>query len=124
MPYRFVTCPYHIYIFEDYVFLAWDLFLSGELTDLRKRGHMFDFWYGITFGPSELNWQAQRVVTLRMNKFATEGIGASSEAHQMINEKVSAFSEAAMKLATGTFPHIVMEDLRSIVDENVKRLSA
>jgi len=85
---------------------------------------MFNFWYEIAFGPSELNWQSQRVVALRLNKFAWEGLGASSEAHQMINEKVSAFSDAAMKLATGTFPYIVMQELRSIVDENVKRLSA
>jgi hypothetical protein len=85
---------------------------------------MFDLWYGLIFGPAELNWQSQRVVALRLNKFTVEGLGASSEAHQMINEKVSAFSDAAIKLATGTFPHVVMGDLRSIVDENVKRLSA
>lgn len=85
---------------------------------------MFNFWYGMTFGPSELNWQSQRVVALRLNKFAWEGFGASSEASQMINEKVSAFSDAAMKLASGTFPHVVMSELQAIVDENVKRLSA
>ena len=85
---------------------------------------MFNFWYGIIFGPSELNWQSQRVVALRLNKFALEGFGASSEADQMINEKVSAFSDAVIKLATGTFPYVVMDDLRSIVDENVKRLTA
>jgi hypothetical protein len=85
---------------------------------------MFNFWYGMTFGPSELNWQSQRVVALRLNKFVAEGFGSSSEAHQMINEKVSAFADAALKLARGTFPHVVMDDLRSIVDENVKRLSA
>jgi hypothetical protein len=91
---------------------------------LRKRGHMINFWYGITFGPSELTWLSQGVVALRLNKFASEGFGAFAEAHQMVNEKVSAFSDAVMKLAMGTFPHVVMGDLRSIVDENVKRLSA
>jgi hypothetical protein len=85
---------------------------------------MIKFWYGITFGPSELTWLSQGVVALRLNKFALEGIGAFPEANQMINEKVSAFSDAAMKLAMGTFPHVVMGDLRSIVDENMKRLSA
>jgi hypothetical protein len=85
---------------------------------------MFDFWYGMIFGPSELNWQSQRVVALRLNKFALEGFGASPEAHHMISEKVSAFSDAVMKLATGTYPHVVMHDLQAIVDENVKRLSA
>ena len=85
---------------------------------------MFKFWYGMIFGPSELNWQSQRVMALRFNKFALEGFGASTEACKMIEEKVSAFSDAAMKLATGTYPHVVMDDLRTIVDENVKRLSA
>lgn len=85
---------------------------------------MFNFWYHITFGPSELTWLSQEVVALRLNKFAWEGFGAFDEAHQMVNEKVAAFSDAALKLATGTFPHVVMGDLRLIVDENVKRLSA
>jgi hypothetical protein len=85
---------------------------------------MFDFWYKMTFGPGELTWQSQRVVALRLSKFATEGFGASAEAHQMIDEKLSAFSDAAMKLATGTFPHVVLDELQSIVDQNVMRLSA
>lgn len=85
---------------------------------------MINFWYGVTFGPSELGWLSQGVVALRLNKFALEGFGASSEAQQMVNEKMSAFSNAGMKLAMGTFPHVVMGDLRSIVDENVKRLTA
>jgi hypothetical protein len=91
---------------------------------LRKREHMINFWYGMTFGPGELTWLSQRVVALRLNKFALEGVGAFSEAHQMVEEKVSAFSDAARKLATGTFPHVVMGDLRSIVDANLTRLSA
>lgn len=81
-------------------------------------------WYDFTVGPSHPAWQSQRVVALRLSKFAVEGIGASSEAHQMMSEKVSAFSDAAMKLATGTFPHVVMNDLRAIVNENVTRLTA
>jgi hypothetical protein len=81
---------------------------------------MYNFWYGM----SELNWQSQLVVALRLSKFATEGLGASSEAHQMIDEKMTAFSDAAMKLASGASPHVVMAELRSIVDANVKRLSA
>ena len=85
---------------------------------------MINFWYGITFGPAELTWLSQGVVALRLNKFALEGSGALSEAHEMVNEKLSAFSDAVMKLAMGTFPHIVMADLRSIVDQNVKRLAA
>lgn len=85
---------------------------------------MFNLWYGMTFGPSELTWQSNRVVALRLNKFVFEGFGATSEAHQMIDEKISAFSDAFVKLATGTFPHVIMDDMRSIVDANVRRLSA
>jgi hypothetical protein len=85
---------------------------------------MFDFFYAITFGPIELMWQSQRVVSLRLNKFALQDVGSSSEANLMVNEKMAAFSDAAMQLATGTYPHVVMQGLRSIVDENVERLSA
>jgi hypothetical protein len=61
---------------------------------------------------------------LRLSKFALEGAGAADEFHQMIDEKVAAFSDAAMKLASGTYPHVVMNNLRAVVDGNVKRLSA
>jgi hypothetical protein len=85
---------------------------------------MIDFLYAITFGPIELMMQSQRVVSLRLNMFALQGPEASSEANLMVNEKLSAFSDAAMKLATGTYPHVVMQGLRSVVDNNVARLSA
>jgi hypothetical protein len=84
---------------------------------------MLDMWYEMIFGPSTLAWQSQRVVALRLNRFACEGFAASSEARQMVDEKLSAFSHAAMKLTTGTFPHVVLRDFRSVVDENVARLS-
>jgi hypothetical protein len=84
---------------------------------------MLDMWHEMIFGPGALTWQSQRVVTLRLNKFACEGFAASSEARQMVDEKLSAFSSAAIKLATGTFPHVVLRDFRSVVDENVARLS-
>jgi hypothetical protein len=85
---------------------------------------MLDLWYQMVFGPSELNWQSQRVVALHCNKFAWEGFGASAEACKMVDEKFIAFLDAGMKLATGTFPHVVVKDLRVIVYENLKRLSA
>ena len=106
--------PHHFYL--DFILLG--ALLSGE------RGKMIDFLYAITFGPMELMWQSQRVVSLRLNKFALQDAGSSLEADLMVNEKLSAFSDAAMKLAMGTFPHVVMQGLRSIVDENVVRLSA
>ncbi|MCW2318100.1 hypothetical protein SAMN06265338_101157 [Rhodoblastus acidophilus] len=84
---------------------------------------MLDFWYGMTFGPSELAWQSQRVLALRFNKFIVEGFGAADEAHRMVIEKVFAFSEATAKLSVGVFPHVVMKDIQTVVDENVERLS-
>lgn len=78
----------------------------------------------LSAGSTGLFWQSNRVIALRMNKFAAEGMGASTEARDMIAEKMEAFSSAAMKLATGTFPHVVMSDLREVVDANVRRLTA
>ncbi|MCW2318393.1 hypothetical protein SAMN06265338_1144 [Rhodoblastus acidophilus] len=85
---------------------------------------MVDFWHEMVFGQSELNWKAQRVIALRFNKFAFDFFDARTEAYKMVDEKVLAFSDAAMKLASGTFPHVVMADLRMVVDQNLERLSA
>jgi len=85
---------------------------------------MVDFWHEMVFGQSELNWKSQRVIALRCNKFAFDFFDARAEAYKMVDEKVLAFSDAAMKLATGTFPHVVMADLRMVVDQNLTRLSA
>jgi hypothetical protein len=70
---------------------------------------------------SSLSWQCQRVITLRMAQFAKHG-PASPEFTSMISEKVAAFTSAGLKLATGTFPDVVMADIRKVVDDNVLRL--
>lgn len=65
--------------------------------------------------------ESQIVIWVRLSQAAT-GRGSASESMLMVTEKVSAFAEAAMIVATGGSAHKVVKGYRKRVRANVKRL--
>ena len=55
---------------------------------------MLNPWFGLTFQATQLTWEAQGVMVLRLMKLAGGGSAAQSEAGIMITEKVAALSKA------------------------------
>jgi ABC-type phosphate transport system permease subunit len=70
-----------------------------------------------------LAWEAQEVMSLRIAKLARGGPDASEETHLMIMEKVSAFGEAAISVATGGSAESILSAYRDKVSANRHRLS-
>ena len=75
------------------------------------------------FAFAMLAFEAQKVVELRLVKLALGGPAAQAEAHQMVNEKISAVIEAAGSLMLGGSPDTVVARYREHVAENTKRLT-
>ncbi len=84
---------------------------------------MITNWFKLANDMTAVSWEAQRVVSLRMAKFARGGVGAQREAHNMVAEKVAAHMEAAITLAMGGSLESVVRRYRKIVGANERRLS-
>ena len=80
-------------------------------------------WFKLASDMTAGSWEAQRVVGLRMAKFARGGVNAQHEVQTMIAEKVAAHAEAAITLATGGSLESVVKRYRKIVGANERRLS-
>jgi hypothetical protein len=80
-------------------------------------------WWRLPWDIAAANLEAQRVIVLRVMKFAEGGRAAQIEAHKMVNEKVLASAEAAATLASGGSPEKVVSRYRTIMRANAKRLS-
>jgi hypothetical protein len=65
-----------------------------------------------------------RVVGLRLSNISGRGPAATLEAHRMVAEKVSAFTEAASTLMTGGSAQMIIRRYRSHVQANERRLMA
>ena len=55
---------------------------------------MFNPWLALTFKAAQLGMDAQRVIALRMMRFAAGGMTGQNESHRMISEKFAAVGEA------------------------------
>ena len=80
---------------------------------------MFQFWHDAAM----LAIESQRVVALRMMRFAGGGRNARVETSRMMTEKISASLIAAGTLLGGGSGHVVMAQVRKRVRANSRRLS-
>jgi hypothetical protein len=67
-------------------------------------------------------FEAQRVIGLRLAKLAQGGAAAEIESRRMVTEKMAAAAEAAIALATGKSPHAVIRRYRTLMRANERRL--
>ena len=65
---------------------------------------MFGQWMKLALDTSMLALKSQQVIGLRLLKLTLGGAAASRETNRMVAEKVTAFGEAAAKVATGCPP--------------------
>ncbi len=80
-------------------------------------------WLQLATETSLLALESQQVIGLRLMKIALGGAGASHEAQRMVTEKVAAFGEATLEVATGGTPHAVVKGYRKKVRANRRRLA-
>jgi len=82
---------------------------------------MFVPWFQLSYSASLLAMESQAVIWTRLTQIAL-GQGTPAESMLMVTEKVAAFSEAMLTLASGGSAHTVVKDYRRHVKANVKRL--
>ena len=92
---------------------------------------MFNPWLALTFESVQLGLDAQRVMFLRMMRFAGGGVASRNESQRMIAEKIAAVSEAqtvaAAAIVSGRRDNVVarkvMRVFKKRVRANKRRLS-
>ena len=83
----------------------------------------FGKWMKLALSTSMLALEAQQVIGLRLLKMTSGGAAAKREANRMVAEKVTAFTEAAAKVATGGTTRSVVKGYRRKVRANRRRLT-
>ena len=78
-------------------------------------------WMKLATDTTMLALEAQMVIWTRLSR-AAMGRGSTAENMLMVTEKVTAFTEAAVTLATGGSAHKVVRGYRKKVRANVRRL--
>jgi len=84
---------------------------------------MFTQWFKFTSDVLLAQFEAQRVISLRLGKLARGGAEAEAEAHRMVAEKLTAAAEASVGLASGQSPRSVVRRYRTIMRANARRLA-
>ena len=84
---------------------------------------MFNEWMKLSSQIMMANFEAQRVIGLRLTKLAQGGPAAEIESRRMVSEKLIAAAEAMTALATGKSPHAIVRRYRTIMRANKRRLS-
>jgi len=82
---------------------------------------MLESWMRLATDTILLTLEAQSVIGLRLAQIAM-GQGTPAEAQLMMTEKMFAFMDAAMTVATGGSAHAVVENYRRRVQANARRL--
>jgi hypothetical protein len=77
----------------------------------------------LTAEGARLGIEAQQVIALRVLRIAAGGSDAQNEIVRMMTEKLAAFTEAAVTLATGGSTLKVVRRYRTRVNANARRLS-
>ena len=75
----------------------------------------------LTLDTTLLTMEAQMVISIRLTQLAT-GRGTLAETQLMVTEKMLAFAEAGLTLATGGSAQRVVSGYRKHVTANVERL--
>jgi hypothetical protein len=84
---------------------------------------MFGKWMKLALDTSLLVFESQQVIGLRLLKLTLGGAAASREANRMVAEKMTAFGEAATKVATGRTTRSIVKGYRTKVRANRRRLT-
>jgi len=84
---------------------------------------MFAHWMKLSSDVMLANFQAHRVISLRMMKLAQGGRAAEVESRRMVTEKFTAAIEAATALAVGKSANSVVRRYRIIMRANERRLN-
>ena len=84
---------------------------------------MFSQWFKLSAELLEAQFEAQRVIGLRLAVIAAGGTDAASEMQQMVTEKLAANANAGVALAAGKSPRSVLRRYRTIMRANERRLS-
>jgi hypothetical protein len=82
---------------------------------------MLESWVRLATDTTLLTLEAQSVIGLRLAQIAM-GQGTPNEAQLMVTEKMLAFMDAATTVAAGGPAHTIVEDYRSRVRANARRL--
>ena len=80
-------------------------------------------WWKFSTDLMAANFEAQRVIALRVQKLSKGDAAAQTEAQRMVTEKFMASMEAATILATGGSTQKVLRRYRSLMRANSRRLS-
>jgi hypothetical protein len=78
-------------------------------------------WMKLTTDAALLGLEAQSVIGLRLSQIAN-GQGTLAEAQRMVTEKMLAFMDAALIVATGGSAEAIVEGYRKRVQANARRL--
>ena len=84
---------------------------------------MLGMWFALAADGARLGFETQRVIGLRLLRLGGGGAAAQTEASRMVTEKMTAFTEAAVTIATGGCPRKVIRRYRARVKANARRLS-
>ena len=84
---------------------------------------MLTQWMKFSSDMMMAQFEAQRVIALRLAKLAQGGTAAEVESRRMITEKLTAAAEAATALAVGKSPQSVVRRYRTLMRANERRLS-
>ena len=84
---------------------------------------MFSEWFKLSTEMLEAQFEAQRVIGLRLAVIAGGGTDAAEEMQQMVTEKLAANANAGVALAAGKSPRTVLARYRVIMRANERRLS-
>jgi hypothetical protein len=84
---------------------------------------MFDEWMKLSSDLVLAQFEAQRVIALRMARLADGGAAAEIESRRMVTEKLAANMEAAAAFAGGKSPRAIVRHYRAIMRANERRLS-
>ena len=96
---------------------------KSNLTSGIDNEMLFAQWMKLSSDMMMANFEAQRVIGLRLAKLAQGGTAAEAEAHRMVTEKIAAAAEATTALAVGKSPRSVVRRYRTIMRANERRLN-
>jgi hypothetical protein len=83
---------------------------------------MLKTWFMLAAEGARLGIEAQQVIGLRVIRIAAGGTAAQNEMLRMMTEKLAAFTEATVTLATGGSTRKVVRRYRARVKANARRL--
>ena len=85
---------------------------------------MFSQWIKLSSELLQAQWEAQRVIGLRLARIAGGGSNAITEIERMVTEKLAANANAGAAVMAGKSPRAILRRYRTIMRANERRLRA